>query len=247
MQQKDFVVWYNGGSGGFIISWLIQVALNPDALQNAYLNFPVSLKDNHSQWKKYECIPDQVGLLCNVLDPSLYYQIDRSQYAKQILSKIDGQPHNIYDNFFCRSKFYLTNYIHGRGHTSLDDWKDVGSAPEKFGLDNQKHFQTITDVLFDPKKCIFVCAPVEYQALAQKTKGSRNIDFDLTSVITDFPILKKVDIRHVWQKQHISMIEQIIERKLPVVSRNACNRLVDHYLSVAPTELSRWCYSQWCH
>jgi hypothetical protein len=239
--KKQYVVWYNGGSGGFITSWLIQLCIDPSLLDRAFENFPGKLKTDHLSWQKYEQVPPNVGLLCNSFDPHAYY-VDIKDHAKGILNKIiSNDSSNIYDLFYCRSKYFLVSHVYQQGNTTIEKYKKYSSNLTY----DKTYFKQQTDILFDATKNIFVRAPIEYQKIAQKTKQSRNISFDMESVLIDYPTLKCFNIQSIWQRKYFSELEKVLDQSVNIKSQQVINKLVDHYLNIAPTELRKYCEEQW--
>ena len=65
--DKHYIVWYKALGGGLITSWLFQLCVNHKSLNEALNVFPVDLKDNNSNWFKYEKVPPNVGVISNGL------------------------------------------------------------------------------------------------------------------------------------------------------------------------------------
>ena len=73
--ERKFVVRYQGGSGGLLVAWLLQLAhdfrgaKSPSHVIDALNCFPSTLVDNPTAWKDKEIIPPDVGILCNYFYP----------------------------------------------------------------------------------------------------------------------------------------------------------------------------------
>jgi hypothetical protein len=244
-EKKQYVVWYNGGSGGFITAWLIQLCIDPSKLNNAFENFPSILKSDRSKWQQYEQVPPDVGLMCNAFDPCVYYNVNIEDYAKKILNKIvTNNTLSVYDLFYCRSKYFLVNHVYEKGHATDEDYQRYSKEIEKYGTADINYFKTQTDILFDSDKIIFVCAPTEYQRIAQQTKQSRDISFDINDVLIDYPKLKSFEIRSIWDQNYIPSLERVLNQKITTESQQAIKKLIDHYLNVAPSEIFDYCKQQ---
>jgi hypothetical protein len=243
LSEKKYVIWYNGGSGGFITAWLVQLCLEPDRLSEAQENFPTVLEHNQAAWQRYEKVPPDVGLLCNTLEPNLYYNIDNTQYAKSTIDRMIKGNSSVYDLFFCRSKYFLVNHVYQQGHTPTHRYGCVKKhLPDCTNVD---FFKNLTDILFDVNKNIFVHAPAEYQRISQKIKQSRQIQFDVKTLATSYPELKIFETRTIWQGTYIQELEKVLERKISDQSQHACAILLDRYFKISPPELKNWCQTQW--
>lgn len=242
------MVWYNGGSGGFITSWIIQLCIDPTKLNNAFENFPDVLKKDRSKWQRwqrYEKVPPNVGLMCNAFHPNVYYTINTKDYANEILNKITTNTSGVYDLLACRSYYFLVNHVYEKGHATDKDYQQYSKEIEKYRTADINYFKTQTDILFELDKIIFVHAPVEYQQIAQQTKQSRDISFDINDVLINYPKLKCFEIRSIWNQTYISNLEQLLGQKITLKSQKAIKKLIDHYINIAPTELRKYCEKQW--
>jgi hypothetical protein len=245
-EKKQYVVWYNGGSGGFITSWLIQLCLDPSKLPNAFENFPNALKNDQSNWQRYEQVPPNVGLMCNGFDPSTYYTVDIEDYARKILNKVvTDDISSVYELFYCRSKYFLVNHVYEKGHATDEDYQGYSKEIEKYGTADINYFKAQTDILFESDKNIFVYAPEEYRRIAQQTKQSRDISFDINNALIDYPTLKCFETRSIWDQTYIQNLERVLNQKILEESKKAIKKLVDHYLNVAPLKLREYCKRQW--
>lgn len=247
-ERKQYVIWYNGGSGGFMVSWMVQLCIDPTKLNLAFENFPNTLKDNNLVWQKYEKVPPNVGLMCNAFSMSIIggdVHTDQLSCVKKLLNKIvNNQPGEIYETFRMRAKYFLVNHVYGKGHATTEDYNLYSSNIEKYGTNDVNYFKKQTNVLFELDKHIFVRSPMEYQQIAQKTKQSRNISFD-DSILDHYPTLKCFQIRAIWEQTYIAELEKVIGKKISTDSQHAIKVLVDHYIDISPPELRKYCEEQW--
>jgi len=236
MQKKKYVVWYPGGSGGFIVSWLLQLALDPSCIELAYKNFPDLLESKHEDWRRYESIPPDVGLLCNTLSSNLQYQTNVDNYSTDIIKILLNGNTSIYDLFYSRVKYYLTNHVYKTGHTSPEQYTYFTENPDEFLINDMNHFKKMTDVIFDTTRAIFVHAPLEYQALSQQIKKSVNYALDVKTLLNPYPHLKTLDILGIYNGSYKQELENILNRKLTIDQIDACDMLVNRYIQISPLE-----------
>ena len=124
--DKHYIVWYKALGGGLITSWLFQLCVNHKSLNEALNVFPVDLKDNNSNWFKYEKVPPNVGVISNGLYPNTYYNTSNYElYATQALDDLfNSNGDSIYTLLRARIKYYLTNFVWGKcwsDTTNIDD------------------------------------------------------------------------------------------------------------------------------
>jgi hypothetical protein len=243
MQKKDYVVWYPGGSGGFIVSWLLQLAVNPSCIDLACKNFPNLLENIPTDWRNYESIPPNVGLLCNTLSSNLQYQPNVDNYSIDIIKILLNGNNSIYDLFYSRVKYYLTNHVYKSGHASPDQYNYFTTYPDEFLINDLEHFKKMTDVIFDTTRSIFVYAPLEYQALSQQLKKSANYALDVKTLLTPYPQLKTFDTLSIWNGSYRQELENILNRKLTTDQISACDILVNRYIQISPPEFKD-CYNR---
>jgi hypothetical protein len=245
-EKKQYVVWYNGGSGGFITAWLIQLCIDPSKLNNAFENFPSVLKSDRLDWQRFEKVPPNVGLLSNAFHTGTYYTVDIKKYAKEILNKIvTNNTLSVYDLFYCRSKYFLVNHVYEKGHATNEDYQRYSKEIEKYQTADINYFKTQTDILFESDKIIFVHAPIEYQRIAQQTKRSRDISLDLGDLLINYPTLKCFKIQSIWNQSYISNLERVLNQTITPESQRAIKKLIDHYINISPIELRNYCEQQW--
>jgi hypothetical protein len=244
-EKKQYVVWYNGGSGGFITSWLIQLCLDPSKLPNAFENFPDALKKKHSIWRRYEQVPPNVGLMCNAFDCRVYYDNNKNHTRKILDRLISTDTSSVYELFYCRSKYFLVNHVYEKGNATNEDYQRYSKEIEKYQTADINYFKAQTDILFEPDKIIFVHAPIEYQRIAQQTKQSRDISFDIGDALAEYSGLNCFEIRSIWDQTYIQNLERVLNQKVSVESQKAIKVLVDHYLSISPPALRKYCEEEW--
>ena len=129
--KKKYVVWYKSGAGGFFVSWLIQVCLFPNELPLSLEVFPLKIKNNSKQWKKYEKTPTNVNVLCNSFYPESYYKIDSDTLTQQTIDSLKHNGGSIYDLFHCRIKLFLVNYVYQSGHVNTTNYNWINENKDK--------------------------------------------------------------------------------------------------------------------
>lgn len=242
MEQKKYVVWYRAGAGGFLVSWLIQVALDPTSLDDALEVFPLSLIDQHGRWKMHERTPPDVGLLCNLFHPNAYYDIDTVASTRDLLDAMMHRKHpKINDLLAARIKFYLINFVYRSGHIRLAEYHKVKKDPVAYRLHDQDHVRQMTDILFEPDRNIFVIAPEPYLEMASKIKNCRYYKSLVDQTLLDYPDIKIFHFEKVWQKGYIEELERLLGISLDDEQRLAGDRLVERYMSVMPKKMREWC------
>lgn len=240
--KKDYVVWYKGGGGGFIVSWLLQVAIDHTKLPEALDVFPISLKFNSDQWKKYEKTPHNVGLLCNLFHVTSYYNSNLDDDIRKTLNAITQNGDSLYDLLQCRIKFYLTNYVYQSGHHSQAVFNYVKNNPKEYKLDDPTYIKEVTDILFDIQKNIFIVAPEEYLALAAKNKKCMAIKSNVTTILKEYPQLKTFNLESIWKGTYVKELEKVLERKLTSDQTWCCKILIDRYIEIMPEQIKKYCY-----
>ena len=240
MQKKKYVVWYPGGSGGYITSWLLQLAVNPLCIDLAYKNFPDLLESKPKDWRNYESIPPDVGLLCNTLNPNQQY-LHNGNYSAEVIDTLVNGGNSIYDLFYSRVKYYLVNHVYETGNVSIDQYHYVTNNPDEFLINDMEHFKQMTDVLFNTDCSVFVYAPLEYQSLSAKIKKSRNFSIEVKLLLEPYQNLKTFDILSVWNGSYRQELENILNRPLTAEQSDACANLVDRYIRISPQEFKDYC------
>jgi len=239
--KKEYVVWYKSGAGGFLVSWLIQICLFPNNLPLSLEVFPLKIKNNSKQWKKYEKTPNNVMILCNSFYPTSYYKMNSDALTQQTLDKLRCHGSSIYDLFHCRIKLFLVNYVYQSGHVKSTDFKWINQNKDKFNLYNQELVKNATDILFDLKKNIFVCAPEKYVELAAQSKKCRHYESNLNEILSKNKDCKIFHIDTIWKNTYIEELEKILEITLDTTQIYAVKSLVDRYMDIMPPNLKQYC------
>ena len=214
--MKKYAVFYIAGGGGHIVSWLIQCALDHTSIDKALACWPSILTENLALWRKHESVPADVGLVCSGYMP---YDCMDSNRAKRMISRTldttTKKPRSVYDGMHLRVRLY-------EGH---GDFKEE------------------TDVLFDPRKQIFVDTPPEFIKMSLAKKNSTVLPLVMDEFINDqirargLPVFR---FQTIWNKDgtYIEEIEKIFNRKLTQEQIEACDALVDRYKEITPNEMN---------
>jgi hypothetical protein len=241
IKHKEYVVWYKSGAGGFFVAWLLQTAINPSLLPCALDVFPLSLTKDHKVWKQSESVPPDAAVLCNMFHPNTYYKIDFEKDTRCVIeSVLNGNSDSIDTLLHCRIKFYLMNYVYLSGHITSQNLAEVAQHPEKFQLNDMEHVKSMTDILFDVSKNIFVSAPERYLELASQTKNCRYYPTPVHDIVANYPV-KIFQMETTWQGTWESEVSKILGRPLLPTAKTACAELVNRYLEVMPPLLKEFC------
>ena len=241
--KKKYVVWYNGGAGGFFVSWLIQVCLFPNDLSLSLKVFPLKITNNSKQWRKYEKTPKNVNVLCNSFYPISYYKVDSDVLTQQTLDSVRHDGSSIYDLFHCRIKLFLVNYVYQSGHVNTTDFNWINKNKDKFDLYDQELVKNATDILFDLKKNIFVCAPEKYIELAAHSKKFRYYESNLNEILYRNKDLKIFNIDSIWKNYYVKELEKILGTTLNINQIYAVKTLVDRYMDIMPLNMKQYFYA----
>jgi hypothetical protein len=183
--------------------------------------------------------------MCNAFDCRVYYDNNKNHTRKILDRLISTDTSSVYELFYCRSKYFLVNHVYEKGNATNEDYQRYSKEIEKYQTADINYFKAQTDILFEPDKIIFVHAPIEYQRIAQQTKQSRDISFDINNALIDYPTLKCFETRSIWDQTYIQNLERVLNQKILEESKKAIKKLVDHYLNVAPLKLREYCKRQW--
>jgi len=239
--KKEYVIWYKAGAGGFFVSWLVQISMDPAMLNLALESFPVSLTAHPNNWKKYEKVPPAVGVLCNVFHPDPCFKIDFDSCMKKTLNTVTSQGESFYDLLHCRIKFYLVNHVWRSGNVTQQFFDYIRDNPEEFKLHDTEYIKNMTDIIFDVKKNIFVTAPEDYLKIVARVKKLRHVNSDINEVLRQYTSLKTFSIDSIWKGRWIDELEKILEIKLSNQQVEACQIFVNHYFEIMPDEVKRYC------
>jgi hypothetical protein len=240
--EKKLVVWYKGGAGGFLVAWLLQVAFDHRYLDASLQVFPESLGSDSGSWTQHEKTPSSVAVLCNPFHPDVVYQVDQEQEIRDVIEMILSGDSSSMDNLlYCRIKMYLCNYVYETGHPSKTLIDRVNLNHHHWHLEDLSLVKSMTDVLFEPEKNIFVIAPDRYCELAAKFKGSRFYSSPINQIVSQYPALKKFHIETVWKGTWLQELESVLGFELGKRSKNACEQLISRYLDIMPDEMKAFC------
>ena len=237
--MKQHTVWYKSGSGGMFVSWLLQICVDPTHLTDALIAFPKKLQHTTEQWKDYEQVPPNIGILCNVLhSTSPYYANDFKHQTQDTIDKLKTGGDNFYDLLHCRIKYYLVNCVFNSGFVSSNVFDSVKSSVNSPIFQDTGYIKKQTDIIFDMSKNIFVVAP---ESFCRAAAISKNIAFqlsDINSVLVD-PAnnLNTFNLESVWVGTWQHELEKVLDTKLSSPQITACKTFVSHYLDLNATIL----------
>jgi hypothetical protein len=239
--DKHYIVWYKALGGGLITSWLFQLCVNHKSLNEALNVFPVDLKDNNSNWFKYEKVPPNVGVISNGLYPNTYYNTSNYElYATQALDDLfNSNGDSIYTLLRARIKYYLTNFVWGKC------WSDTTNIDD-CNLDNIDYIKNKTKILFDTTKAIFVVAPEQYIEVANNSKEkkygvSASDLFDIGDVIKNYDA-NVFYLQSLWNNTYVDNLELILNRKLTDSETKACEVLVNRWIDISSPSIKEYMY-----
>lgn len=242
--EREYAVWYSGGSGGFITAWLLQVCIDHTTLCTALQNFPANIKTKHTAWQDHEQVPDDVGIISNGFYPN--GRIHNTNIIKeQVTSMIESIVHNDKDMFnktlSARLRYFFTTHLWKRCWHYNDD-RDHYLNSEQFALLNDSEFlKKVTDPVFNNDSMVYVVAPQQYQRIANQTKLSTYSEFNINDIILkNKEKIKIFYTKSLWKGDYISNLETIINRPLTDAQKTACIALRNHWLSIQPSEIKRF-------
>jgi hypothetical protein len=240
---KEYCVWYQTGAGGYIVSWLIQVALDPSTLTKALAVFPLEINQDYSKWKKWEATPPTVAVLSNSFYPATADKINRDTMIRETLTKLSNGGQFFWDLVHCRIKYYLVNFVFQSGNITVQKFQQIKQSIEWQKLHSQDYLKQQSDLLFDLDKNIFVIAPDRYIELSALSKNLYVTTSNLAQILTkEFPHLKTFDLLSIWRNRWIQELEKIINRSLNKQQQEACALLIDRYNEVMPPMVRDFCY-----
>ena len=236
--ERKFVVRYQGGSGGFLIAWLLQLAhdfrgaKSPSHVVDALNCFPHSLADDPSLWKSKEITPPDIGILCNYFYPIIDKPIsDLEQRAHNVLQRTvvsDTTITSTYD-METRIRYYFCNYV----------WKKIpeDNNPSAYDIDTAQLI-TETDIIFGRNHTVFVTAPRKFVSMCQKEKVSGNTEKDIymTDLINNYK-LNIFPIESIWENTWKTHLEEILSRELTAHQIQVCKLLISRWLYVTPQNI----------
>lgn len=240
--EKKYVVRYQGGSGGFLVAWLLQMTVQSDCFDSALQCFHHSLKNNSIEWKNYEITPPNIAVLCNSFFPDR--TLEKNHIVKYINSNIekianDDSSIDSYDTLQTILKCYLNNEVY-RETTSI--YKSKFSSPLDELLDN---IWTYSRIVYSSNSNLFVTSSEDFINLANQTKASGTYNLPNHTYIS--PILNKYKdklnlfpIESVWKGGWQDYIEKFIGKKLTPHQRHRCLTIISRWLEIQPTEIKKY-------
>jgi len=258
--ERKFVVRYQGGSGGFLVAWLLQLAhdtrgaKSPSHVVDALNCFPPILKDKPLEWKDKEIIPPDIGILCNYFYPVIDKPIwVLEKYANAILNRI---YHNnvskwlgsMYD-IEARIRYYFCNNIWKRvPRESLHKLHEISNTTIDDVVTSE--LLAMSNIIFDKSSIIFVTASQKFITMAQKEKKcgiARSIkriemhqhvekDIYMTDIINNYK-LNTFPIESIWENTWKAHLEEILSRELTAHQIQVCKLLISRWLYVTPQNI----------
>ena len=236
--ERKFVVRYQGGSGGFLVAWLLQLAhdfrgaKSPSHVIDALNCFPHSLVKDPTLWKSKEITPPDIGLLCNYFYPIIDKPIsDLEQRAHKVLQRTlvsDTTITSTYD-MEARIRYYFCNYV----------WKKIpeDNNPSAYDIDTAQLIAE-TDIIFGRNHTVFVTAPRKFISMCQKEKVSGNTEKDIymSDIINNYK-LNTFPIESIWGNTWKTHLEEILSRELTAHQIQVCELLISRWLYVTPQNI----------
>lgn len=255
--EKKYVVRYQGGSGGFLVAWLLQMSINSDCYSDALKCFHHSLKDNGLQWKNYEITPPNIGMLCNSFLPDKAELINEESvfFVNSLLNKIINNDTRIDSSWTMKHaiKAYLNNELYKKMHSEFDSAKVT--IPNIELLEKVKGYNKL---LFTGSKNLLITAPKQFIVLANSTKaGTYNGKVDYSGIGPDkgfkfnsiyiTPILNKhkdklnlFPIESIWEGGWQEHLEKFIGRELTPHQKHRCLTIISRWLEIQPTAIKEF-------
>ena len=235
--RKDYVVWYLPGGGGFFVAWLLQIAMNPTSLNLALQSFPYLLKYHPAQWKKYENIPPNVGVLCNMLTPGdIWYGDDAliDSYVNNTLRDIVGNDIKLPIVL----KYVFVNYIWHKTYFNEDHESMLLNSPEFSKIADEEYIRTFMQEMV-LEKILFVTAPTDYIAAVTKNKdivADLHLNNTYNNKIANYTN-NIFNIASILDETYIDILENMIGTKLSTDEISACQLFIDRYIQLIPDDL----------
>ena len=249
-EKRKYVVRYQGGSGGFVVAWLLQLAINPELLNTALGCFPIQLRSNSYEWGNYEITPNQIGVHSNNIweNNKKWTHEQLIEQSRRTLTKI-SQSNTIIENYMemkDRMRYYYNNYVFFRvNFLQTEKYKN-----QNFSLSSDE-FHEITNLLFERDSVIVVNPPRWYIQECEKTKGFQFEDgttdfcgpdqtrgFYINDILPEFQDkLMIFNTESIWNGAWQDEIESILSKKLSDIESYACQQLVKRWLYVSPKSI----------
>jgi len=260
--ERKFVIRYQGGSGGFLVAWLLQLAhdtrgaKSPSHVVDALNCFPHSLVKDPILWKSKEITPPDIGLLCNYFYPITNKPIQvLEKHAEALLKRIhDNDNSNWKYSLFdieTRTRYYFCNVIWKRvPRRSLHQLHEIANTT--INDVNISELMSMSNIIFDRNKIVFVTASQKFITMAQKEKkcgiarSFKNIeihknedkDIYITDIINNYKgNLNIFPIESVWEGTWKTHLEEILSRELTAHQIQVCELLISRWLYVTPQSI----------
>lgn len=255
--EKKYVVRYQGGSGGFLVAWLLQMSINSDCYNDSLQCFHHSLKNDALQWKNYEITPPNIGMLCNSFLPDKVVENEEEAVflVNSLLNKIINNDTRIDSSWTMKHaiKAYLNNELYKKMHSEFDNAKVA--IPNIELLEKVKEYNKL---LFTSSKNLLVTAPKQFIVLANNTKAGifhgkvdycgidpdKGYKFNSTYIT---PILNKhkdrlslFPIESIWEGGWQEHLEKFTGKELTPHQKHRCLTIISRWLEIQPVEIKKF-------
>lgn len=245
--DKKYVVRYQPGSGGFLVAWLLQMAVQSDCFDDALHCFHHSLKNDPTRWLNYEITPPNIALL----------GISPDYSGKQSIEKVINNNTSI-DSIGTLDtilKYFLNNHIYEQTFSFFT------SGGKNLKLDKNKILPNIhnySNFIYTSKNNIFVDSPGDFINLARSTKAATDngtVHY-VKKFVTDIPQSSFVDInavinkykdslnlfpiKSVWEGDWKEHLENCVGLKLTPHQEHRCRTIISRWLEIQPTEIKKY-------
>jgi len=253
--EKKYIVRYQGGSGGFLVAWLLQMTVQSDCFDSALQCFHHSLKNNPIQWKNYEITPPNIAVLCNSFAPDYVianYQERINSFLIYDLEKIINNDIRIDSDWTLQKvlKAYLINEIFKKVLWNVFDENIDNLSINVELLEEIKKYNAL---LYTNSKNLLITAPQQFIKIANQTKaGTANGEIkycglDDSNYINYSATFNKYKdklnlfpIESVWKGDWQDYIEKFIGKKLTPHQSHRCLTIISRWLEIQPTEIKKY-------
>jgi hypothetical protein len=236
--NKHYAVWYIGGSGGYIVSWLLQLCIDPELLPIALDNFDLSIDTKNKQWKSFEDVPPNIGIVANAFYSKNTTNADiiNSQTITLLTNIISSTENSFNKTLPARIKYFLTSYVWGKSSFNINEKTHLANSKQFKLINNPLILDQYTTPVFNADKSIFVIAPKEFTSISLESKTTHTlIDYNIENIIISFERhLKIFYTSNIWKDSYIENLERITNKQLTPRAIAACNVLVKRWLLVQP-------------
>lgn len=266
--EKKYVVRYQGGSGGFLVAWLLQMTVQSDCFDSALQCFHHSLKNNPIQWKNYEIVPPDIAFH-STTTRKLKLNAQLRSLIEKIINNDTSISHNsliIKQDFFSYVYTYHTKNFHEN-----NCFQDMSRVANFIDYDSHliEKMKEHVKLLYTLEKNIFVTAPITFIKLANRTKAFSYAEYDDSSdftffcrhdfdnnyynvtdtemsIDTYFEILneyqdkiKLFPIESIWHGDWNEHLEKCIGKKITPHQEHRCRTIISRWLEIQPEEIKK--------